>query len=742
MPLMAKYQYDYEEDYLEEYECYYDSVYDYGYNDSDGITDGLTSDDFNGNVIKLDQCNVPPVYWHCTVCKYDNPESLSVCDICGAIYNASLAVSQTAVTKDTVNETCKASQKSVLAKSLFAGMPSQKPKQAKILQQIRDDLQSSKADGYQGILCANFHDIQKFFVIPDSKSRNISIEPFKFDSPSPDDVVLEGKHATGKAAAATSNSSSATPTSSLRNNVEAEVEAQETRSVVQKQKALTSTALPIVNRTDKNQKEASCRFLGQQEALSERTSEGTAGDHEQRNPSNLKVVLPLEEYKPESWMLLEEKEPDKSLLHLAIVGHVDAGKSTMMGRLLHLMGQVSEKEMRKYEREAKQKGKGSFAYAWVLDESAEERERGLTMTVAVAHFELRNFKVVLLDSPGHKDFVPNMLSGASQADAAVLVIDASIGAFEAGMYGQGEGQTKEHAQLIRSFGVEQLIIAVNKMDTLDNCEGRFCFIKSQLGPFLRRCGFKESSMIWIPLSALDNQNLTSATSDTRLNSWYSGPYLLEAIDHLQPPKRDISRPLRLPISEVSKSRSLGQVAISGKLEGGALKIGTKVLVMPAGVVATVKAIKQDTQVCAVARAGDSVDIALQGIDISSLMIGGVLCHPDYPVPIAIRIELRVVILDITMPILVGSQVELYIHHVREAAKVVQLLSILDPKTGLVRKKAPRCLTANQNAFMEVVPDRGACIEEYNNYRALGRVTLRAAGRTIAVGIVNRIIEQQ
>lgn len=163
MPLMAKYQYDYEEDYLEEYECYYDSVYDYGYNDSDGITDGLTSDDFNGNVIKLDQCNVPPVYWHCTVCKYDNPESLSVCDICGAIYNASLAVSQTAVTKDTVNETCKASQKSVLAKSLFAGMPSQKPKQAKILQQIRDDLQSSKADGYQGILCANFHDIQKFF---------------------------------------------------------------------------------------------------------------------------------------------------------------------------------------------------------------------------------------------------------------------------------------------------------------------------------------------------------------------------------------------------------------------------------------------------------------------------------------------------------------------------------------------------------------------------------------------------
>lgn len=742
MPLMAKYQHDYEEDYLEEYECFYDSVYDYGYTNSHGVTDGLTSDDFSGNVIKLDQSNVPPVYWRCTVCKYDNPEPLSVCDICGMIYNASLAASQTAVTKDTVNKTCKASQKSVLAKSLFAEMFSQKPKQAKILQKVRDDLQISKADGYQGIVCANFHDIQNFFAIPDSKSRNISIEPFKFDSPSPDDVVSSGKYSTAKTAAAKSNSSSATPKSSESKNAEAKVEAQETRPMVQKQKALTSTALPIVNRTDKNQKEVGCRFLGQQEALSDTTSQGTAGDHEQRNPSNLRKVFPLEEYKPESWILLVEKEPYKSLLHLAIVGHVDAGKSTMMGRLLHLMGRVSEKEMRKYEREAKQKGKGSFAYAWVLDESVEERERGLTMTVAVAHFELPNLKVVLLDSPGHKDFVPNMISGASQADAAVLVIDASIGAFEAGMYGQGEGQTKEHAQLIRSFGVEQLIIAVNKMDTVDNSKGRFSFIKSQLGPFLRRCGFKESSMIWIPLSALENQNLTSATSDARLNSWYSGPYLLEAMDHLQPPKRDISRPLRLPISEVTKSRSLGQVAISGKLEGGAVKIGTKVLVMPAGVIATVKAIEQDAQVCAVARAGDNVDIALQGIDISFLMIGGVLCHPDYPVPIATHIELKVVILDITMPILVGSQVELHIHHVREAAKVVQLLSILDPKTGLVRKKTPRCLTANQNALMEVVPDRGACIEEYTNYRALGRVTLRAAGRTIAVGIVNRIIEQQ
>lgn len=311
---MAKYQNDHEKDYLEGYECFNDPVYDYGYNDSHGVTDGLISDDFNGNVIKLEQSNVPAGYWRCKVCKYDNLETLSVCDICGVIYNASLAVSQTDVTKDTVDETCKASQTSVLAKTLFAEIPSQKPKQAKILQQLKDDLQRSKADGYKGIVCANFHDIQNFFVVPNSKSRKFSIEPFKFDSPSPDDVVSAGKYAAAK-----SNSASATPKSSVSNTAEAEVEVQETRSIVQKQKLLTSTALPIVDRTDKNQKEASCRFLGQQETPPDITSQGTAGDHEQRNPSNLRKVRPLEEYKPESWMHLEEKEPYKSLLHLAIM---------------------------------------------------------------------------------------------------------------------------------------------------------------------------------------------------------------------------------------------------------------------------------------------------------------------------------------------------------------------------------------------------------------------------------------
>ena len=201
--------------------------------------------------------------------------------------------------------------------------------------------------------------------------------------------------------------------------------------------------------------------------------------------------------------------------------------------------------MHKYEKEAKEKvssvirvasasqpaiaayivrmllyqGKGSFAYAWAMDEGPDERERGITMTVAVKYFDTEKYHVVLLDSPGHKDFVPNMISGATQADAAVLVVDASIGSFEAGMGVNGIGQTKEHSQLIRSFGVENLIVAVNKMDMVEYSKDRFNFVKSQLGIFLRSCGFKDSSITWVPLSAMANENLVTAASDSRLLSW-------------------------------------------------------------------------------------------------------------------------------------------------------------------------------------------------------------------------------
>ncbi|XP_009608196.1 uncharacterized protein [Nicotiana tomentosiformis] len=444
--------------------------------------------------------------------------------------------------------------------------------------------------------------------------------------------------------------------------------------------------------------------------------------------------------KPQKGVQPPQKEDNFNQLNLAIVGHVDSGKSTLSGRLLHLLGRISQKEMHKYEKEAKLRGKGPFAYAWALDESAEERERGITMTVGVAYFNTKCYRVVLLDSPGHRDFVPNMISGATQADAAILVIDASVGAFEAGIDATG-GQTREHAQLIKSFGVDQIIIAVNKMDAAGYSKERFNAIKKQLGTFLRACKFKDSSVVWIPVSAMENQNLVTGPSEARLSSWFQGPCLLDAIDSLQLPQRDYSKPFLLPICDVVRAQSQGQVSICGKLERGALQTGNEVqvLLMPSREMATVRSLERDSQVCNSAKAGDSVTINLQGIDANHVMAGGVLCHPEFPVPVANHLELKVLILDNSIPILIGSQLEFLVHHVKEAARVVRILSLIDPKTGKETKKSPRCLLAKQNAIIEVVLQGMVCIDEHSNCKALGRVSLRSSGRTVALGLVTRII---
>ncbi|KQJ84340.1 HBS1-like protein [Brachypodium distachyon] len=461
--------------------------------------------------------------------------------------------------------------------------------------------------------------------------------------------------------------------------------------------------------------------------------------------NNINVTKPylLEDYKAEEWMLADQASGMLSQLNLAIVGHVDSGKSTLSGRLLHLLGRISKKEMHKNEKEAKEKGKGSFAYAWAMDESTEERERGVTMTVAVAYFETKKYRVVLLDSPGHKDFVPNMISGATQADAAILVVDASTGSFEAGMNGAGGisiGQTKEHAQLIRSFGVEQLIVAVNKMDAIGYSKERLEFIKVQLGSFLRSCNFKDSSVTWIPLSAVENQNLIQPPSDARFTSWYRGSCLLDAIDSLQLPSRDVTKPLVLPICDVIKSQLTGQLAAFGKLEAGAIRNGSKVLVLPCGQEATVKTIERDSSSCSIARAGDNVSVCLQGVDGNRIIPGGVLCHPGFPVLVADYLELKIRVLDITVPILIGYQVEFHIHHVKEAAKITKIMALLD-KTGKPSKTAPRFLKSKQSAVVQVKLDGAVCVQEFSKCRALGRAFLRSSGSTIAVGIINKILGQ-
>uniref|UniRef100_A0A1D1ZDB6 HBS1-like protein n=1 Tax=Anthurium amnicola TaxID=1678845 RepID=A0A1D1ZDB6_9ARAE len=575
--------------------------------------------------------------------------------------------------------------------------------------------------------------IRESFV--NQSTRGKEKASFKFDNPSPDDIVSSGKNAlkvTQKANAIHSAPARATPIIS-RNKVVAE-------DLRNAEVLESSSGTPFKDRHIKVS-ESSAGDTDDRPTSLVSSLRGFHLDEKSRSQRNVlnRDTNVQAQYKPDKWMLPEPERGTLVQLNLAIVGHVDSGKSTLSGRLLHQMGRISQKEMHKYEKEAKEKGKGSFAFAWAMDESAEERERGITMTVAVAYIDSKKYHIVLLDSPGHKDFVPNLISGATQADAAILVIDSSIGSFEAGM--EGGGQTREHAQLIRSFGVEQIIVAVNKMDTVEYSKERFDFIKVHLGLFLRTCGFKESSISWIPLSAIENQNLVKAASDIRLSCWYNGPCLMDAIDSFHPPLRDVSKPLRLPICDVIKSHSMGHVSASGKLETGAIRNGTKVLVMPSGDIATVRSIERDSCTCSVARAGDNVAVVLQGIDTSNVMPGNVLCHPQYPVTVATCLELKVLVLDLATPILVGSEVEFHIHHVRETARVAKILSVIDPKTGKVSKKAARFLSAKQSAVIEVVLDGAVCVEEFSKCRALGRVFLRASGSTVAVGIVTRVIQE-
>ncbi|KAJ6406058.1 hypothetical protein OIU84_009728 [Salix udensis] len=693
-----------------DYDDYDDYDYDYDYDVEDQVEAPEPKKETSSDKVRV---------WGCSICTYDNDESMTACDICGVMRSSVLGKFKddkgTAPFKfdfpspdDMVSNGIRSSK--IGSKANLINSRSQKAS-AGLSETVKSSDKSSAPmpKGKQG----NMED-----------SNHLMIGALQ----------LSCKSSDGSSASISKGRPGVNDGNPKKNGVADTQSSDETSD-------RTSSSMP--KGKDKSVGNASTsinggKSLGPTSNLNDVSLSDKSGNS---NKASARRSKPSAQYQPNDWMLPDKSENALTQLNLAIVGHVDSGKSTLSGRLLHLSGRITQKEMHKYEKEAKLQGKGSFAYAWALDESPEERERGITMTVAVAYFDSKKYHVVVLDSPGHKDFVPNMISGATQADAAILVIDASIGGFEAGM--DSKGQTKEHARLIRSFGVDQIIVAVNKMDSVQYSKDRFDLIGTQLGTFLRSCGFKDSLVSWIPLSAVENQNLVAAPSDVCLSSWYKGSCLLDAIDSLQPPKRDFSKPLLMPICDVVKSSSQGPVSACGKLEAGALRSGLKVLVMPSGDVGTIRSLERDSQICAVARAGDNVTVSLQGIDGSNVMAGGVLCHPDFPVAVAKHFELKVLVLDfLTIPIVIGSQLEFHIHHAKEAARVVKIISVLDPKTGKVSKKAPRCLTSKQSAIIEVALDGTVCAEEFTNSRALGRAFLRTLGKTVAVGIVTRIIEDQ
>ncbi|KAL6579712.1 hypothetical protein OROMI_007736 [Orobanche minor] len=722
MPRKVHYGFDCDDNYDEDYD------YEYADDDYDDYDYEVEQNGRSSKTLTKDEAGKTGV-WSCPICTYDNEDSMSACEICGVLRHPLVKVN-TKSDSAAGGGICKDSGASVMAKSLFASLPQHMAKKSIIIEAQNDVACTYHLNSHKlGHIRGTFQELNSAFTSQNHRKLDIAA-PFKFDAPSPDDMVSSGLQSVK------SKSSGNVPREREVNILVASESAAKGSEF--------SSASVTVERHNKVHENDSASFSGKKSDVSGssmNTESSSSKTVEAEIIHDEKVAL-VREYYPETWTIPNKVDGELCQLNLAIVGHVDSGKSTLSGRLLHLLGRISHKEMNKNEIKAKQQGKGSFAYAWALDEGSEERERGITMNVAVAFFTSRKYRVVLLDSPGHRDFVPNMISGASQADAAIIVVDASIGSFEAGIDAVG-GQTREHVQLIRSFGVDQIIVVVNKMDVVEYSKERFGEVKQKLGTFLRSCGFKGSSILWIPASAMENQNLVTYPSDVRL-SWFKGTHLLDAIDSLQLPARDYSKPLLMPICDVFKSQSQGGVSACGKLENGAIRTGFKVLVMPSREIATVRSLERDSQPCSTARAGDNVMVNLQGIEGNRVTAGSVICHPDYPtVQVAHHLELKILVLDVvSTPIVISSQLEFHIHHTKQAARVVKILSLLDPKTGKATKKTPRCLMAKQNAMVEVVLEGAVCVEEYSNCRSLGRVFLRSSGRTVALGIVTRIINKE
>jgi len=401
---------------------------------------------------------------------------------------------------------------------------------------------------------------------------------------------------------------------------------------------------------------------------------------------------------------------------LVITGHVDAGKSTLMGHLLYKLEHVTQREMHKMEKEATQMGRGDFKFAWVLDEGDDERARGVTIDLCIKHFKTKKGKALtVVDAPGHRDFVPNMVLGATLADVAVLVVDVKD--FDAG-FARG-GQTKEHLQLVRSLGAAQLVVCVNKMDAVDWDESRYNSVRDQLSVYiLEELKFNENKVIYVPISGFKGENLL----EKKDLSWYDRGSLVDVFDGLDIPTRPKGA-LRIPITDSYRSGS--NMVLSGRVEGTEISVGQKVTILPSNEVVPVKAL---------ASRGEGVRRAVPGCYLDNLILplepqyvcpGSVVCIN--PPAMVSEFRARILVFDVSIPMVKGQQYTLHCSCQQEAVT----LGAMDPITKGGRKL--KCLTKGNSAIVTLKVDRPIVVEASKS--SLGRIILREKGQTIAAGIV-------
>lgn len=421
----------------------------------------------------------------------------------------------------------------------------------------------------------------------------------------------------------------------------------------------------------------------------------------------------------------------KPHMNIVFVGHVDHGKSTTVGRLLFDSGNIEEQVMRKLKEKAEELGKGGFEFAFVMDGLKEERERGVTIDLAHKKFETQKYFFTIIDAPGHRDFIKNMITGASQADAAVLVV-SSEGVM---------AQTREHAFLCKTLGVQQLIVACNKMDVVNFDEAKFNAVKDDVGKLLKSVGYKADEISFIPVASLHGDNIVKKSDKT---AWYKGPTLIEALDALQEPEKPVDLPLRLPLQDVYNITGIGVVPV-GRVETGVMKVGQKVTVMPArdgrGVSGEVKTIEMHHEQMQEAGPGDNVGFSVRGINRQDIARGDVLGGADNPPTVASEFTAQMVILNHPTVVTVGYTPVFHIHTAQVACQITEITKKINPMTGETLQENPDFVKNGDACVCKLRPVQPLVIETQKEIPQLARFAIRDSGNTVAAGMCIDLVKK-
>merc|ERR1711990_160820 len=431
------------------------------------------------------------------------------------------------------------------------------------------------------------------------------------------------------------------------------------------------------------------------------------------------------------------KEKDK--INLVVIGHVDSGKSTSTGHLIYKCGGIDERTIAKFEKEAAETGKASFKYAWVLDKLKAERERGITIDIALWKFQSESRIFTIIDAPGHRDFIKNMITGTSQADAAVLMIASDVGGFEAGF--SKDGQTREHALLAQTMGVKQMVVCMNKMDdtSVNYAEARYTEIKNELTIYLKKVGYNVANIPFVPISGWVGDNMVERSDNM---PWYTGPCLLECLDALRPPKRPVDKPLRLPLQDVYKIGGIGTVPV-GRVETGKLQAQMVVTFGPMNITTEVKSVEMHHEQVEAAFPGDNVGFNVKNLSVKDIKRGYVASDSKTdPCSDTDMFVAQVIVFNHPGQIQNGYTPVLDCHTCHIACKFQKLRSKVDKRTGAVVEEEPQNIKSQDVAMVELVPTKPMVVETFATYAPLGRFAVRDMRQTVAVGVIKEITRKQ